>query len=59
MTLPAHCTEVWLGDRCARPAGHDGLHRLNEHTWLFRDPAVPQWVERALARLLPAKVSAR
>lgn len=58
MTLPRIdivCTEEWLGRRCKRLAGHDGMHSDGERTWLFRDPSVPAWVERARARMLPAR----
>jgi hypothetical protein len=49
------CTDTWRGDRCTRPADHDGLHSNDTRAWDFRDNTVPEWRRRAAAHSLPAK----
>lgn len=41
------CLDTMRGDRCALPLGHEGAHRLGDHTWRFEDTTVPEWRRRA------------
>ena len=39
------CIDRLGGDRCAREAGHDGMHRNRRHVWAFTD-WLPEWRRR-------------
>jgi hypothetical protein len=56
MPEDTRCPEEWRETRCELPAGHvEAFHRAEGRTWNFREEP-PEWVARAIAGRLPARV---
>lgn len=46
------CPDRWLGLRCSREAGHEGLHTVGGRSWFFGAPDDSAWVAERLAKVI-------